>query len=255
MHPPRYRRLRKWILGVVAAVITASLVQILTGAFTSIGPWVRGLFAGQHPLHVAMSSDFVSFAREPLVLSYVIPRPADQVPPPPAYPPGPLPYEKIEQWAASLGAVDANGTSVLITVTGRSAAAVVLTNLRVKVIERRQPLAGTHVSQPGGNDCPIRHFSVQLDSSPPTVKPLDESDEDITYFPYKVSATEPEVFAIFANADSCDCTWVAELFWTAEGRKGSTIIDDNGKPFRTTSTQNAPGYILGDGKIEPHRER
>ena len=68
-------------------------------------------------------------------------------------------------------------------------------------------------------------------------------------FPYEVSATEPEVFLIAAHTERYDCTWVAELFWTTGDEKGSTIIDSDGKPFRTTSIGEAPTYLFGEGKL------
>jgi hypothetical protein len=58
-------------------------------------------------------------------------------------------------------------------------------------------------------------------------------------FPYEVSDEESETFWIVASTDGCYCTWTAELLWTFGQTEGSTVIDNNGEPFQTTSTANA----------------
>lgn len=249
-------RLRKWALGAALAAVTAVVIQALTGAFTSLGSDLWALVTGQEPIEVTVSSD-LSFARDPLVgdPEYVIPRPPDQIPIPPEDP------EARDVWAAGLGGVDAMWTDVQVTVTGRSSEPVILTNLRIRVVERRPPLEGTHVIYGEiGDAVYARWVEVALDESPPVITdsvdyregypgqprsdlPKDQKvKRDPVVFPYRVSATEPEVFYIRAHAQRCDCSWVAELFWTTGGKQGSTIIEDNGKLFRTTSCLNAPAY-------------
>lgn len=245
--PSKSRRLRKWLTGAIIAAVTAVLVQTITGAFTSIGSRLWTLFTGEAPIQVAVASDFVSFTRSP-ELRYVIPRPIEQIPRTPIY--GVDPEEKFERWAESLGGVDGGSTLVQFTVTGRSQTPVILTNLRVTVIDRRPPLAGTFVGKPNAGPLELRYFSVNLDTSPTTIESFGEGEDDPANFPYKVSATEPEVFLISAYTETCDCAWVAELFWTAGDKSGSTIINNNGKPFRTTSTQNAALYnFIGEGEL------
>ena len=246
MGSSKSRRLRNWLASVAVAAVTAGLIQMMTGAFTSIGSRLWALFTKQQPIQVAMASDFVSFHRDQK-LSYVIPRSIDQIPPPPRYLKDPV--EKFEQWAASLGAVEGPDTDVLVTVTGRSPAPVVLTNLRVTVVDRRPPLRGLHVRTPTAGPLNARYFNVNLDASPPTLESIDEFEDHPVKFPYRVSATEPEVFYISARTEKCDCTWIAELFWTAGDKKGSTIIKNNGKPFRTTSVENLPTYHFGEAGL------
>jgi hypothetical protein len=256
-------RLRKWALGVGVAAVTAVVVQALTGAFTTLGSNLWALVTGQEPIEVTVLSDPLSFARDPLVgdPEYVIPRPHDEIPIPPADP------EARDKWASGLGGVDATWTDVQVAVTGRSSEPVILTNLRIRVLERRPPLEGTHVIYGEiGDAVYARWVEVTLDESPPVItdsvdyregyagQPRSDLpqgqkvDRDPVVFPYRVSATEPEVFYIRAIARKCDCSWVAELFWTAGGEQGSTIIDDDGRPFRTTSCASAPAYASLDGE-------
>jgi hypothetical protein len=82
---------------------------------------------------------------------------------------------------------------------------------------------------------------------PPTLSAsIDELSEDsvpaherrpIT-FPYEVSLSDAETFLVDATTDSCDCRWVIELSWAAEGHVGTVVIDDNGKSFHVTGTSN-----------------
>jgi hypothetical protein len=256
-------RLKKWALGVGVTAVTAVVIQALTGAFTSLGSNLWAFVTGQEPIDVTVQSDPLSFARDPLVgdPEYLIPRPPNQIP----IPPGDA--EARDRWAAGLGGVDATWTDVQVTVTGRSSEPVILTNLRIRLLQRRPPLEGTHIIYGEiGDTVYARWVEVALDESPPAITGSVDYREgypgqphpdlpkgqkvnrDPIVFPYRVSATEPEVFYIRATAQSCDCSWVAELFWTAGGEQGSTIIDDSGKPFRTTSCANAPAYASLDGE-------
>lgn len=241
----RSPRLRKWFLGAILAAVTAAVVQIITGGVTSLGSSIWALLTGQEPLVVTVGSDFISFRHKGIYPpSYVIPRPVDQIPPPPDE------FEEStewRQWLDSLDAIDADETVIQITVMGSSATPVILTNLRVRVIERRPPFTGTHYTHPGGGPLGERYLEVNLDATPPVIiaSEVEFGDRPVN-FPYKVSATEPEVFLIYAHTERCDCTWVVELYWTAGDERGSTIINDNGKPFRTTSTQNATLLPLGE---------
>ena len=93
-----------------------------------------------------------------------------------------------------------------------------------------------------------RHFSVDLDASPPVVEsvaapPEFGSARPPVDFPYRVSPTDPAVFLIVAGPSKCDCTWRANLEWVYQGKKGSTVIDDNGQPFRTVSPSKSVDYF------------
>jgi hypothetical protein len=233
--------MKKWLVGLIVAVVTAALVQAMTGAFTSIGGWVLTLFTNQDPLQVAVER---LFSRP-----YVIPLPIDQIPQPPS-----SPNDRVkmrEQWASSLGAIDADSTVVRVVVTGRSPTPVVITDLRVIMRDRRPPLQGICVSysrletHPSTYSIPVRTYEVSLDAEPPkALQTVKHTGSDPLTYRYAVSVTESEVFRIVARVRGYDCTWVGELAWMSGDRKGSIIIDDNGKPFRTTSTQNAPTYYL-----------
>lgn len=172
---------------------------------------------------------------------YLVDRPPAEVAPPPA-------EQDAPGWAAAHGAVHGGTTNVEMTVQGRSSAAVVLQDLHVRVVGRRTPLLWSSFAMEngcGGSLTP-RLFSVNLDAARPLARPTDGNDAGkpipAVRFPYRVSDTDPEVLLVKATTSGCDCSWYLELDWTSDGRKGTVRIDDNGKPFRTSSVKGRPEY-------------
>lgn len=174
---------------------------------------------------------------------YVVARPPQQVPPPP-YP------EDIAAWIGSQRAVHGGTSGVQITVQGRGSAAVVLEALHVRVVNRAAPAAdrgSVYVLDDGcGAGITPRFFSVDLDAHQSLVRsmPGDDAGTKIPAidFPYRVSLQEPEVLMVSALNESCTCDWYLNLDWSSQGRTGTVRIDDNGRPFRSTSTKGLPGY-------------
>ncbi|MFI7412157.1 helix-turn-helix domain-containing protein [Streptomyces sp. NPDC049627] len=172
---------------------------------------------------------------------YVISRPPQQVPPPPA-------PQDARTWAASLSAVHGRQTMVEISVQGRTSTAVVLEALRVRVVGRSAPVAGNAYAMDhgcGGALTP-RYFDVDLDMDRPIARPVRGNDSGTPIpamrLPYRVSAEDPEVLLVDARTTGCDCSWYLELDWSSQGRTGTVRIDDHGRPFRTTSIGALPRY-------------
>ncbi|WP_435269909.1 helix-turn-helix domain-containing protein [Streptomyces sp. 1222.5] len=175
---------------------------------------------------------------------YVIDKKPDQVPPPPV-------QQDAGAWAATQGAVHGRQTMVQISVQGKSSAAVVLTALRVRVVSRGTPLAGTayDMEQGCGGDLTPREFSVNLDADRPIAhaRPGNDTGRPIpaVRFPYRVSAEDPEVLLVTATTEAHDCDWYLELDWSAQGRTGTVRVDDHGRPFRTSGIKGLPLYWYG----------
>ncbi|MET8687341.1 helix-turn-helix domain-containing protein [Streptomyces sp. NPDC004732] len=172
---------------------------------------------------------------------YVIAKPPSQVPPPPA-------PQDAAPWAATQGAVHGGETLVRLSVQGRSDTAVVLEALRVRVVGRAAPVKGTNYAMDrgcGGAVTP-RSFAVDLDKDRPIARAVPGSDTGTpipaVHMPYRVSAKDPEVLLISAETSACDCRWYLELDWSSQGRTGSVRIDDDGRPFRTSSIKGLPHY-------------
>ncbi|MET8079318.1 helix-turn-helix transcriptional regulator [Streptomyces sp. NPDC005303] len=167
---------------------------------------------------------------------YVIDKPPSEVPPPPL-------VQDAGIWAATQGAIHGRETKVQITVQGRSSTAVVLEALRVRITGRGSPAPGIDYSMDqgcGGGITP-RGFDVNLDIDRPVTHPVAGNETGQTVpavqFPYRVSATDPEVLLVTATTQTYDCNWYLELDWSSQGRTGTVRIDDHGRPFRTTSTK------------------
>lgn len=224
----RAGRVRTWVVGAVVASLGLALTGALTGLFTDVGRRILPDLDKPNPLNVTSTSDV-----EPCGRGWVIPMHSSAIPPPP-----PLAQSRAG-WADQLRGVPALGRRVRVVVTGRTASAVVLTDLRIIVLTRDPPVAGTQVIGICGGAVATRYFVVDLDPALPTVeaRPSD-FDQPPVAFPYRVSSTEPEVFLIDARTRNCFCSWIAELHWVADGREGITRIDDKGRPFHVTATSS-----------------
>ncbi|MFI8185231.1 helix-turn-helix domain-containing protein [Actinacidiphila glaucinigra] len=174
---------------------------------------------------------------------YVIARPPRQVPPPPA-------PADAAVWAASQGAVHGRTTNLRITVQGRGSGAVVLTALHVRMVERSAPATRGSIAYSMYEGCGAvlipRYFSVNLDAHQPLARSVPGNDPDrptpAIDLPYRVSLREPEVLFLSARTGACTCDWYLELDWSSQGRTGSVRVDDQGRPFRTTTINGLPHY-------------
>ncbi|WP_308404283.1 helix-turn-helix transcriptional regulator [Streptomyces sp. ATCC 21386] len=172
---------------------------------------------------------------------YVVAKPPKEVPPPPA-------PQDAAVWAATQRGVHGRNTIVEFTVQGRKSTDVLLTALRVRVVERAAPVKGYSYIMGGGCGGQVtpRYFDVDLDQGRPVARSVDGADLDVRIpavkFPYRVSAEDPEVLKVSAKTVTCDCSWYLELDWSSEGRTGTARIDDGGRPFRTTGIEGLPRY-------------
>lgn len=160
------------------------------------------------------------------------------------------PGEPTAVWAHQLGGIDNSITRLRLVIQGMNSHDVVLRNMRIVELRRAPLPIGTDVSlRTGcGGDLHARNYRVMLDSAAPDFELVTRADGDRVRvvkkpFGYKVSATDPEIFDIEANAAGenyrqCDCliAWKLALDWTHKGEQGTLIVDDKGAPFRTKST-------------------
>ena len=165
--------------------------------------------------------------------------------------------DRYATWEHSRDGVQASTATFTMTVQGHDATSnVVITGVRAKVLEKKPPLTGTLLTGECGVPTTAHYVRVDLDREQPVSFP-DELDADTAAdmvarglradpvrLPYSVSSTEPEVFTVVAGTESCDCTWVIELDWSAGGKSGVQTVGHDGKPFRTTSTSNAVPCVI-----------
>lgn len=173
---------------------------------------------------------------------YLVDQDAGSVPPPPDNP------KTSRGWAKVLGGVDGGTMMLEITVQGTSEQAVVLNALRVRVLSQRAPLQHSAFSMGEGCGSTIepQSFKVDLDDSRPTLVPVAGMQADgpvpAKNFPFRVTASDVEVFDIEAHVEGHDVSWVLELDWSSGGRTGTLVVNDGGKPFRTSSIAGRPTY-------------
>ncbi len=185
--------------------------------------------------------------QSPCSQHYLIDRPPTAVAPPPL-------EQDAPAWVDVHKAVSAGEQFVTFTVQGTGTETVVLEKLSVRMAGKRSPLAWNDYAMgyPGvgcGGDVPTRSFTVALDAMRPAPVPEAGSRD----FPFKVSRSDPEVFHVTADASAYDVSWYLELSWSSGDRHGTLVIDDAGRPFRTSGDNGRPAYAfpLGGEKWQP----
>jgi len=152
-----------------------------------------------------------------------------------------------------LAHLDGDETTVEITVQGSAGDPVILSGVDMVVVKRERP-NGIAVGQCGGVQ-PVRTFTANLDEQSPALVPLtggDPASAPAPDFPFRVSATDPEVFHVIASTRQCDCSWTLQLKWSAHGKTGSVPIDNHGKPFETVASSGLPRYYQSpDNRLLP----
>ncbi|MER5727755.1 helix-turn-helix domain-containing protein [Streptomyces sp. NPDC002138] len=169
-----------------------------------------------------------------------------KVPPPPA-------RGATDGWASALHAVPAGHLRMEVTVQGTGSTPVVLNALYVHTVDSGKAPAwnGYTMGAGCGGELAPASFAIDLDDASPHPRPVPglegERRTSTTDFPYKVSATDPQVLDIDAATLSHDVRWYLELAWTSDGRQGTMTIDDHGRPFRTTALNTGRSYWYDAG--------
>ncbi|MEU7566618.1 helix-turn-helix domain-containing protein [Streptomyces fradiae] len=178
--------------------------------------------------------------------AYVVDRPADRMPPPPS-------EQGARNWITGLGGAPGENVLTELAVQGTGEEAVVLHALRVRVVDRAAPLPGNAYWMGvgcGGEMTPMG-LDINLDAAQPRVVPVAGRQGDrvipASDFPYKVSATDPQVLKVTAHTAGHSVRWYLELEWSSGGRQGTLRIDDRGRPFEVSALTGRPqyGYPLG----------
>ncbi|WP_321170729.1 hypothetical protein [Embleya scabrispora] len=198
-----------------------------------------GAAAGDDPLGVAVRPYVYS---NPCSQHFLVDSAPEQVGPP-------ANEENAVRWAGAYGAVSSDEQQIALTVQGRDRETIVLEALHVRVVAKGAPLAWNDYSMGVGcgGDVDTKSFDIDLDRGSPTVTTKNGQRD----FPYKVSATDPEVFYVTVRTRAHDVRWDLTLDWSAaDGRRGTVKVDNKGKPFRTSAGSARPGYDypLGGGE-------
>ncbi|MFJ9720396.1 helix-turn-helix domain-containing protein [Streptomyces sp. NPDC101213] len=173
---------------------------------------------------------------DPCGQRYLVDREPGRVSPPPV-------EQDAPAWVAAHGAVSSGSQFVQVTVQGTGDETVVVDGLKVRTVQKRTPLAWNDYAMgyPGvgcGGGVPTRYFTVALDAVRPALVP----EAGHADFPFKVSESDPEVYYIDADASAYDVSWRLELSWSSGSRHGTLVVDDKGRPFRTSGNNGRPAY-------------
>jgi hypothetical protein len=191
------------------------------------------------PLKVTLSYDQNHVNNgAPSCVNWVVPRPISAIQAPQA-------GELDETYAHQFGGIDERETDFKLDVQGATSNAVELIDFRVVDIERMSASSGTDIqSSDGCGPSQEAGFEIGLGSDPPVITPvagLDNGAAKKIPFPFVVSSTDIQQFQIAAvdsiksGTAACGCLvrWRLALDWSYEGRTGTTVIDDNSRPFQT----------------------
>ncbi|MEU6995671.1 helix-turn-helix transcriptional regulator [Streptomyces sp. NPDC046465] len=199
----------------------------------------RGAGKGTDSGGVQSDSDLVTTRTKPYAyddpcgMDFLVNRKPDEVPQQPA-------AQDTPGWVGDLGAVASGNQFIEVTVQGLGKETVVLEGMDVRVQSTSAPLTWNNYQMAtgcGGN-VSTKSFHVDLDDAAPRVTPKNGQRG----FPYKVSESDPEVFYINADVASHDVRWYLELRWSSGKRHGVARVDDQQKPFRTSSSAGRPTY-------------
>ncbi|MDT5026455.1 MAG: hypothetical protein QOE61_2881, partial [Micromonosporaceae bacterium] len=131
--------------------------------------------------------------------------------------------------------------------------AVIIRDLRVKVVSRAPAIVGTAIMRAAdcGGTVSSRNYSVDLTASNPQLLLEDVHGEPTTdHQLYTVSKSDPEVFLLIGHlTDSGSVTYEYQVDWSQGSHSGtSDIVAPNGKPFAVTTGGTNPVYLPRDGQ-------
>lgn len=149
----------------------------------------------------------------------------------------PIPYSPRKP---PTGAVLGSGGEITVTVQGLTSRSAVLQSMTVDVVRRSPAVAGVYLPLGCQGEVPPRRSRLDLDAPAPLITPEPGS----VSFPYKVNDVEPEQFVITPEVTTGDIEWRLLLKWTSGTDQGELVVDDSGKPFRTTAATAARQFCF-----------
>lgn len=152
------------------------------------------------------------------------------------------------------GVKAAGSGEVELTLQTDSAEAITITGLDITMVSRKPNLTSGLIYHSVCVDCgatvTVRPFKADIDQQAPQISPIQTNVTTATPaaagravgFPYQVSLVDTEVFAIVVSDKGCDCVFDLDLQWVARGKRGHTLLDNDGTHFEIVGTDGLPAY-------------
>jgi hypothetical protein len=156
--------------------------------------------------------------------------------------------KSFKAWAIKNGGTPDGDSLVRINIQSTTSQAVIITDLRIEVVERRPaPSATLFDLCPTCSSITPGNFIADLDDPTVDVKPRynRSTSKDTADFPHSVTAKDVEVIDLLSYTETCDCLWNLYLDWTSQGKSGTVLVNEKNKPFRTVK------YVPERSKMVP----
>jgi hypothetical protein len=147
--------------------------------------------------------------------------------------------------AREAGGADIGTTFLRLFAEGRTTATVVIVDMRARIAHRDAPVGGALVSCAGGGEVSPIRVTFNLDAENPEAQRESSTHVARPYFGGKyitLSRGEFVPFSISGVTKSHYVTWKLEVRVMIDGRRRTYVLDDDGRPFRTTAPTSARAY-------------
>lgn len=142
----------------------------------------------------------------------------------------------FHDWLKANKGIDAGHTKLRLVVQGKVSTPILLSEMRVKVLQKRPLVSGIPVSCPPAAEVKYRPIEIDLDAEPPRVT----YQFDKKNFGFTLQAGETEAFNIIATTTKGHYTWLIELDLVVDGNQRTIEVPSG--PFETTARQSTDNW-------------
>ncbi|WP_432902250.1 hypothetical protein ACQP1S_01505 [Micromonospora matsumotoense] len=130
-------------------------------------------------------------------------------------------------------------TRIRISAVGQWTGPVFVRQIRARVLKRSAPMSGTLIFQGSQGDGEPLSIGFDLDEPESIARVIRPKDETLgaAYGDHRaltLSPGEPVTLDVQAYTDRSYCEWVVELELDLHGERRIQVVDDHGRPFRST---------------------
>jgi hypothetical protein len=150
----------------------------------------------------------------------------------------------FHRFVRSNNGVDTGRSQLQVVLQGKVPDAVLVTSMRVVILQRGPALTGIPVLCSTEGEAAIRSVSIDLDSSPPKVAYGGDKSKP---FAFTIANGETETFNVTASARKAYYRWVLELDVLVRGDKTTLRVGDEHDPFATSAVASRAHWSSDHG--------